>query len=370
MFGPDETTVFMTSNEPWSEVWFSKQHYANELARLGYEVYFLNAPRYWSPRHWFSGRLDLRRVQPGLSVVEYDNPYPLRLMPARMLAMNDAANSRKLLPLAKRPYTLWWKFDPFRFVQAPAFDRRTTRHIYHVTDPFEHIFSDALLARQADLVVTVLERDLERYAGYARNAPLYVPHGISGAEFELEAALLAEYEDYKDSILMVGTLNEDYSIALLEAVALAFPERQLVLVGPDRLKTDASRAALAGLCSLPNVRFLGAQPATRLKYYIQASAVCIVPYRFGIEHQKGTPLKVLNYLAQNKPSVTSISTGLQAYLGKGVWYAGDQAAFLDELHAALQGERRVHSPEVRAELDRLLYPNLIQTILSRLLQST
>ena len=57
-------TIFLTSNEPWGDVWFSKQHYANELAKMGHQVYFLNAPTGWSPKNLFRINLRVEKTDP------------------------------------------------------------------------------------------------------------------------------------------------------------------------------------------------------------------------------------------------------------------------------------------------------------------
>ena len=48
-------TIFLFSNEPWSDMWYSKHHYAAELAKR-HEVYFVNMPERWRPTDLFSWR--------------------------------------------------------------------------------------------------------------------------------------------------------------------------------------------------------------------------------------------------------------------------------------------------------------------------
>lgn len=363
--------ILVTSNEPWSDIWFSKQHYANELAKMGHEVYFINAPTHWSPKHLLSSKVRIKALDNQLHLIEYNNPLPLRGPKKQVLQWNDKIVEKRIykaLPASDLPI-LWWQFDPFRF----AYLRRQFKNIpihklYHITDPFDHIFSDKLLAKQADLVVTVLKRYEDYYQQLNQKPVLYIPHGISEDEFKIDATVNKAYTKFKDSILKIGTINDHYNIQLLLDIAQHFTDRQLVVVGPNKLTIPEKQEQFKQLSQLPNVAIEGGQKATLLKYYVNNAAVCIVPYDFNIESIKGTPLKVLNYLAQEKVSITSIATGLDHLLGKGLVKSNETTHFIQSIQDAIDKNIVTDKAYLKDFFTSVSYPFLIQKILRELEQ--
>ena len=68
-------TIIVSSNEPWGDVWLTKQHFANELAKLGASVYFLNPVSKWGIGDLFSSQVEIIETPFGIKVVNYRNPY-------------------------------------------------------------------------------------------------------------------------------------------------------------------------------------------------------------------------------------------------------------------------------------------------------
>jgi hypothetical protein len=361
--------ILITSNEPWGDIWFSKQHYANELSKLGHEVYFINSPTSWSVGHFFSNNIQVKSIKENLSTIDYNNMLPLRGSKKVALRLNDYINERRIykaLPPSDLPI-LWWKFDPFRFVHlSPSYNQIPVKDIYHITDPFDHIFSDPLLAQKADLVVTVLQRYQSYYQQLNKKAVLYIPHGISSDEFDLDKNTNESYKKFKGSILKIGTINDYYNIELLIAIAQTFKDKKLVLVGPNKLTIPAKKLQFEALEKLENVFVEGAQKATLLKYYVYNSDVCIVPYDFNIESLKGTPLKVLNYLAQGKVSITSIATDLEHLIDKGLVKSTSQEHFIKSIQEVLDGNSTIDQAYLDSFFNTVSYPFLIEQILTEL----
>ncbi|BDS15246.1 glycosyltransferase [Aureispira anguillae] len=365
--------ILITSNEPWGDIWFSKQHYANELAKLGHEVFFLNAPNYWSARMALSNKVQIEKISKNLSVVNYHNPLPLRGFKKMALWLNDKINEKKIylaLPPSDLPI-LWWKFDPFRFAYLSKQWRNSSiTELYHITDPFDHIFSDSLLAQKAQLVVTVLRRYQEYYAALNQKPVLYIPHGISADEFHIDEQINTSFTQYQGSILKIGTINDYYNIQLLIDIATHFNDKKLVVVGPNKLTIPQKQQQFQQLKKLANVVITGPQKATMLKYYVHNAAVCIVPYDFQIESLKGTPLKVLNYLAQGKVSITSIATDLEHLLGKGLIKSDQKDHFIASIANVLNGKIKVDQIYLNNFFNTVSYPVLIEKIFHELNQQS
>lgn len=356
-------TIVLTSNEPWSAIWFSKQHIANELSQLGHDVYFVNSPTQWRWQQVGQVNLRLTPIQSNLTVVDYTNPFPLRLNKQLALSLNDRLVGRalqKALP-TDRPI-LWWQFDPFRFVNLSAFAH--SKRIYHVVDPYQHIWTDALLAEQADLLVLVSQLYEKTYKVFDKPM-LYIPHGISEEERQLRPERLQAIEAQwgRDYLLFVGTLNPDVDLLLLHQLAEQVVH-QLLLIGPNKLPAE-QQASFEQLIEKNNVAYLGVQKATDLKEYVALAAVGLVPYQQ--ERQQNvhrTPLKLLNYLAQATPIVTTLNYELKQLNGALIYPAASAPEFLDAVQALLQGEKTVDKAAAKAYCDSVLYPILLQKILA------
>lgn len=356
-------TIFLSSNEPWGDIWFSKQHVANELAQLGHQVFFINAPQKWSFKNLFNHNFKATKIDVNLSIVDYNNPFPLRINKAFFLKLNDYLIGKKLKALApeNRPI-IWWQFDPFRFIDLPAFPNAT--RIYHVVDPYQHIWSDIELAKRADLLVLVSKLYEKNYQQLNKKS-VYIPHGISANELIIDATRVQKIRQElgEGYLIFVGTINPDVDLALLHKIATEINDQKLVLIGPVRvLPTD--KAQLEQLFAHENVVHLGTKKATELKEYISLASIGIVPYKNEkVENVHRTPLKLLNYIAQSKPIVTTLNYELDNLKNQIIFEAYQHKDFIAQLRAILIGKRSVNHSLIEAYQTSVLYPKLITKIL-------
>jgi len=356
-------TIFLSSNEPWGDIWFSKQHFANELALLGHQVFFLNAPQKWSFKHLFNADFRVTKINTNLSVLDYNNPFPLRISKAFFLKLNDywIGKQLKKLTQAQTP-VIWWQFDPFRFVHLHNFPE--AKRIYHVVDPYQHIWSDIELAKRADLLVLVSQLYQDEYPGLDKKS-IYIPHGISKNELLLDELKLQEIQQElgEGYLIFVGTINPDVDLELLYKIASEITQQKLVLIGP--IKTHPTdEALLEQVLAHKNVVYLGTKKATELKEYIALASIGIVPYKNKkVENVHRTPLKLLNYIAQSKPIVTTINYELDNLKNQIIFEAYKHEDFIAELQAILSGQREINHPLIEAYQTSVLYTKLIQKIL-------
>lgn len=356
--------IIVTSNEPWGNVWFSKHHYAHELAKLGFKVYFLDPPGKWHPLHFFSSAIKKFDVNEYLTIVRYKNPFPVRIIPAFFLLLNDFLNSIKIRRLTKgAPNIVFWQFDPFRFIHV--FFHPKAKRLYHVTDPFSHIPTDKQLAKKADLVVNLLEREMDKY--FSMNTQvIHIPHGLNGKMEPSDLQLVKLYRHtFGRYLLVIGTFNDDYDFDLMQKIA-SNTEVNLVLIGPDLMKTQANRFSFDHLVNLSNVTWFGPLHPSEIVSYIEASAACLVPYRFGIEYSKGSSIKILHYLQQGKPVITSIITGYESIQGEGVYYVTEEKKFVDTINMVLKHDEKLNNDAIDSYLKKVEYPTLINNILLKL----
>jgi UDP-galactopyranose mutase len=96
-----------------------------------------------------------------------------------------------------------------------------------------------------------------------------------------------------------GVIDERMDLALIEGVANARPDWQLVLLGPV-VKIDA-----ADLPRLPNIHYLGGKSYGELPDYIAGWDVALLPFAKNESTRFISPTKTPEYLAAGKPVVST-----------------------------------------------------------------
>lgn len=96
-----------------------------------------------------------------------------------------------------------------------------------------------------------------------------------------------------------GVIDERVDLGLLEAVALARPEWQVVMVGPTA-KIDP-----AALPRPANIHWLGQQDYAELPAFISGWDVCLMPFALNEATRYISPTKTLEYMACGRPSVST-----------------------------------------------------------------
>ncbi len=133
----------------------------------------------------------------------------------------------------------------------------------------------------------------------------------------------------------VGVIDERLDRELVEAVAIARPGWQLVLVGPV-VKIDE-----ASLPRRPNIHYLGAKSYDSLPAYLAGWDAAILPFALNEATRYISPTKTPEYLAAGCPVVsTPIRDVVRSYGDAGmVRIADTPERFVAEIEAALAHDR-------------------------------
>lgn len=351
-------TIIITSNEAWGDVWFSKQHYANELANLGHIVYFLNPPLNWSIKNLFSFGTEQNKKTKNLTIVSLYNNLPVRVFPKFFTKLNDFLNSYKLkknIPFIENNLVLW-KFDPYRFLSL--FPLKLDKSIYHVADPYVTLWQDKLHVKNADLIICTSPKYKPLYDSKNKKV-IVIPHGVSDEEFN-EDHLKKENikKTYGDFALVVGTITASVNIQMIRKIALE--GYRVVVIGPDK----HASIEWEKIKNMNNVTYLGVIHAKELKYFTAGSKVCLIAYSFDLNLKKfsGSPIKTINYLAQFKPIISSISTEIDPLINYGIYEASNEEEFINFVKKGMNGELLVDEKKILDYLNTVNYKNLIQKI--------
>jgi glycosyltransferase involved in cell wall biosynthesis len=182
---------------------------------------------------------------------------------------------------------------------------------YHIDDEYsfsEHETPNSAreleLMRRVDQVIVHSGALLERKGGHNRNTAL-VPNGV---DYHLFSTPCAEPADIAriphPRIGYAGVIKKQLNFALVVRLAEARPQWSFVLVGPIG-NVEGKEQDLARLRELSNVHFLGAKPAADLAAYVQHFDVCLMCYEVNHYTRYIYPLKLHEYLAAGRPTVSS-----------------------------------------------------------------
>jgi len=146
-----------------------------------------------------------------------------------------------------------------------------------------------------------------------------------------------------------GVLDERLDAALVDALARARPEWQIVLVGPV-VKIDP-----AALPRRPNIHYLGQRRYELLPDYLAGWDVCLLPFARNDATRFISPTKTLEYMAAERPIVSTPITDVVEPYGDVVYLGDTPEAFILACGHALESgaaERARRAARMRAVLAR------------------
>jgi UDP-galactopyranose mutase len=212
--------------------------------------------------------------------------------------------------------------------------------------------NEAELLQRADVVFTGGQSLYEAKKDRHPNVHAF-PSSVEMAHFGKARAALEEPADQANiphpRMGFFGVVDERMDIALLEAVAKARPQWQLVILGPV-VKIDP-----ASLPRLPNLHYLGGKPYAELPRYLASWDVALMPFARNESTRFISPTKTPEYLAAGKPVVsTSIRDVVRPYGEQGLVQIADEPEdFVRACEAALAQDRTGWLPRVDAHLSNM-----------------
>jgi UDP-galactopyranose mutase len=120
-----------------------------------------------------------------------------------------------------------------------------------------------------------------------------------------------------------GIIDERIDLELLDALAAARPDWHVVMAGPV-LNLDP-----ASLPRRPNIHWLDRQPQDLLPYLMAGWDVCLMPFASNEATRCISPTKTLEYMAGEKPIVSTAVPDVVALYGDVVRLARDPAQFIE-----------------------------------------
>jgi UDP-galactopyranose mutase len=222
---------------------------------------------------------------------------------------------------------------------------------------------EAALMKAADLVLTggpsLYEAKRELHHNVlclpsAVDAHHYSPQYATG---RIDAMLRAEQLQGRipgPRLGFFGVIDERLDIGLVQAIADAEPQWQLVMVGPV-VKIDPER-----LPQRPNIHWLGQQPYALLPQLVADWDVCLLPFALNESTRFISPTKTLEYMAAEKPIVGTAVHDVVAMYGDVVRIGHTPAGFIECCRWALSEtgfKRAERVSEMLATVSRYSWDN-------------
>lgn len=239
--------------------------------------------------------------------------------------------------LRREPYVVWF-YTP---MALPLLGRLTPAAVvYDVMDELSAFKGapPALLQRESDLysvadVVFTGGPSLYR-AKKSRHPNVHCfPSSVDANHFARGRGTAAEPEDQRNlphpRLGYYGVIDERMDLDLLDRLAAAHPEWQIVMVGPV-IKVEP-----ADLPRRPNILYTGQRQYAELPGYLSGWDVCLLPFARNESTRFISPTKTLEYMAAEKPIVSTPITDVAEPYGDIVLLGGTPEEFVAACEKAL-----------------------------------
>lgn len=185
------------------------------------------------------------------------------------------------------------------------------------------------LVARADVVLAISPAVAQAVQRLGRT-PMPLGNGIEVERFAAERPAAPQW-----TFGFLGSFYDWVDVAALHAVADAFPEETLALVGPVH---ESMGKAYERLTARPNVIAHPGVPHTDVPAILQRMELCLLPRLLTPDSLACDPLKLYEYLAAGRPVVSTRLPAAEA-LGGAVYLAEGGAGFVEETARALADVR-------------------------------
>jgi glycosyltransferase involved in cell wall biosynthesis len=250
-----------------------------------------------------------------------------------------------------------WMYTPMALPLLDAVDPIAT--VYDCMDelslflnaPAQLLAREAALLRRADVVFTGGPSLYQAKRELHGNIHCF-PSSVDAAHFRAGAALGDPADQAglaRPRFGFYGVIDERIDLPLLDAMAERHPEWQIVMVGPV-VKIDP-----ATLPRRSNLHWLGQRSYDKLPAYLGGWDVTLLPFARNDATRFISPTKTLEYMALERPIVSTPITDVAGPYGDIVYLGGTEAEFVGACEAALEssaGERARRALAMRNVLAR------------------
>lgn len=222
------------------------------------------------------------------------------------------------------------------------------------------------IARRATTIIAVSQYLVEQTAEWTGKTVEYLPNGVDVDRFRTKP----DNEDPADireiphpRAMFVGAITSWIDLQLIEKAAAALPDHQFVMVGP-LFENEVQMDALLALRERSNVHFLGPKKYEEVPGYLHAADVLLLPRTCDPYSLACDPLKVYEYLATGKPSVSTAHPSVERF-SEFVQIGSDAESFIDGICQALNRNTETEAKQ-QSVIDSLSWKVRSEKIKNRL----
>lgn len=344
--------IIVFSHLRWNFVYQRPQHLVSRLARQ-HPVYFVEEP----VRTEGEASLELSRPVPGVTVCTPLTPLDAPGFDDHQLPV-VAELMKELVGSGRMDRPIAWLYTPLALPAALALDPQLL--VYDCMDelslfrdaPRQLVLRERALLKSADLVFTG-GRSLYRAKRPLAASVHCFPSSVEREHFGSARSPLDEHPEQsgmpRPRLGFHGVIDERLDIPLLASLADAHPEWHIVMVGPVvKIKPE----------SLPvrtNIHYLGQRDYQELPRFLAGWDVCLLPFALNDATRFISPTKTLEYMAAEKPIVSTPVTDVVDSYKDIVRLGGTAAEFIAECERALSAsaaECAAMRARMRAVLDQ------------------
>ena len=294
-------TIVVFSHLRWDFVFQRPQHLLTRLARH-YRIVIVEEPMY-DPEG--PARLERSSAPPNITVCRPRTPLDVPGFHDDQIAL-VAPLLADLLPPSTRPIV--WFYTPMALPLLKELDPRLV--VYDCMDelasfkkaPRQLLQRESALLNLADLVFaggpSLYEAKRHRHA----NVHCF-PSSVDVDHFRQAQGLVASHPAQEaiphPRLGFYGVIDERVDLGLVETLADAHPDWNLVLVGP------VVKISEEDLPRRPNIHYLGQRDYADLPAFLAGWDVCLMPFAINEATRFISPTKVLEYMAAELPIVST-----------------------------------------------------------------
>ena len=358
--------IVVFSHLRWNFVYQRPQHLLSRLAR-GRRVLFIEEPAHTDQ----AACIEASNPCDGVTVLRPRTPIDAAgFADAQLAVIHPLLRDWLRENGVDRPVV--WFYTPMALPLLAAVQARLV--VYDCMDelsafdfaPAELLEREADLLRCADLVLTGGPSLFEAKKSRHSNVHCF-PSAVDAAHFAPSAGgpdkadANIDFNITPPRLGFFGVIDERLDIGLIAALADANPRWQIVMVGPV-VKIDP-----ATLPRPANVHWLGQQPYEALPSLVQGWDVCLLPFALNAATRFISPTKTLEYMAAEKPVVSTPVHDVVSLYGELVRVASDSTDFIAQCRAALAedaADRAIRIATTRAAVARTSWDRTADAIRS------
>ncbi len=267
-----------------------------------------------------------------------DDPEPGAGISCRPAGRDPAAAPQLLAEAGRHPVA--WVYTPLALPLVERLDPVAV--VYDCMDelslflgaPAELVAREEALLERADLVFTG-GRSLYRAKRHRHRNIHCFPSSVDADHFR-RARPRRQAGTSHPRLGFFGVIDERIDLSIVAGAADAHPEWQIIMLGPV-VKIDP-----ALLPRRPNIHYAGPRSYGELPAYLAGWDVCLLPFPRNDATRFISPTKTLEYMAAERPIVSTHITDVAEPYGDIVYLGSTPAEFVAACEAALREEPGEH----------------------------